>query len=382
MLKPLVVFVVFPLLTASALGAEKRSVDTMRADGGAATGRKQAVWGVIVDPATVTPQQVKTWKDSGVSMVVVILDEEHKPEAYDTAAKAASAGPLELFYWIEVARSRRMASEHPRWMAALGMHDDWQKRFPDSARPGESEIAKAFPWVPITYREAYNAHLARIKGLLAERVAAPYTGVLLNDLQAGPSSCGCGSLLCRWATDYNVESTATKQDGDDVASRFTAEVRKLATGKSVVPVWTTECEDIDLPEKLAPSGRSTHLCGTVPCANTTCPKGFTKQWTALLKDYSGPVGVLALEKELERDSAHAQVTSWIPRAVDYLDTVPPKNGGTSIPHERLWLVIQGYGLSADEQSAARKAAAQCGTGAVLEALVPISQSYEPRIIAR
>ena len=167
-----------------------------------------------------------------------------------------------------------------------------------------------------------------------------------------------------------------------MASRFTAEVRKLATGKSVVPVWTTECEDTDLPAKLAPSGKSTQLCGNVPCAQITCSRAFTKQWMALLKDYDGPVGVLALEKELERDSAHAQVTSWIPRAVDYLDKVPSRNGGTSIPHDRMWLVIQGYGLSAGEQSVARKAAAQCDAGAVLEALVPIPQSYELRLIAR
>jgi hypothetical protein len=380
MLKRLTACAVLALLTTPALGEDKKSVDAAHAGDGAPAGRKQGAWGVIVEPAIVTPDKVKAWKNSGVSMLVMILDEERKPEVYDTAASAASAGRLRLFYWIEVARNPRMAGEHPRWMAALGIHDDWQKRFPNSPRPGEGQVAKAFPWVPITYREAYDAHLARIKGLLAGRAAAPYAGVLLNDLQAGPASCGCGNLQCRWATDYHVASTATKQNGDDVAARFTAEVRKLAAGKSVVPVWTTECEDIDLPANLAPSGKSTHLCGSVPCADTTCPKAFTKQWMALLKDYDGPVGVLALEKELERDPAHAQVTSWVPRAVDYLDRIPSKHGGTSIPHERLWLVIQGYGLAAGERSAARKAAAECGAGAVLEALAPLPQSYEPRLI--
>jgi hypothetical protein len=145
-----------------------------------------------------------------------------------------------------------------------------------------------------------------------------------------------------------VPSTATQLEGDDIAAKFLADVRKLATGKSVVPVWTTECEDIDLPPKLAPGGTSTGLSGSVPCANTTCPKVFTKELTWVLSGYDGPVGVLALQQELERDTAHGHPGRFAPRAVAYLDEVPPKNGGNSIAHDRLWLVIRGDGLSPEE----------------------------------
>jgi len=85
--------------------------------------------------------------------------------------------------------NRKLAAAHPRWMAALGSHADWQKNFKNSPEPGIDEVAKAFPWVPISYREAFDAHLARIEQLL-KRAPPGWRGLLLNDLQAGPSSCG------------------------------------------------------------------------------------------------------------------------------------------------------------------------------------------------
>ena len=48
-----------------------------------------------------------------------------------------------------------MAEAHPEWMASLGMHDDWQKRFPKPPCQRKGR-AKAFPWVPITYRETFK----------------------------------------------------------------------------------------------------------------------------------------------------------------------------------------------------------------------------------
>ena len=334
--------------------------------------RREPVSGVIVEPTGVTPEQVGEWKRGGVNAVAVVLDERHPPEAYGAAAKAASDASVDLYYWVEVARNPAMADAHPRWMASLGMHDDWHQRFPDTPKPGKGEVAKAYPWVPITSREAYDAHLTRVEQLLGRRAAGPYAGMLLNDLQGGPSSCGCGNPLCRWATDYGVPSTATKLDGEDVAARFTSTVAKLVAGKTVVPVWTTECEDIDLPEKLAPGGRSTGLCGGVECANTTCPKAFTKQWTALLDDHEGPLGVLALHEELGRDAA------WVPHAVRYFDMVPPQHGGKAVAPERLWLVVQGDGEEGGP--AVREAAEGRGTGGIFRALVPLKQSFEPRVI--
>src|SRR5262249_14221798 len=155
---------------------------------------------------------------------------------------------------------------HPRWMASLGMHADWQKRFPNVPLPvKDKEVAKAYPWVPIGYRETFDAHLARIKELQG-RAVEPFRGLLLNDLQGGPAACGCGNLQCRWALDYGVPSTADKLEGPDVAARFLTAVRKIAPGKTVIPVWMTECEHDDLAAQLRNGAASTGLCGSVPCA--------------------------------------------------------------------------------------------------------------------
>ena len=70
---------------------------------------------------------------------------------------------------------RQLAAAHPRWMAALGSHEDWQKNFKNFPEPGAGEVAKAFPWVPIGYREAFDAHLARIEQLLKRDPPMLYT---------------------------------------------------------------------------------------------------------------------------------------------------------------------------------------------------------------
>jgi hypothetical protein len=335
---------------------------------------------VIVNPNMVTADQVAAWRARGINAIAVVLDEANAADSYATAAKAAADAAMELYYWIEVARNPAMATAHPRWVASLGIHQDWHRNFPGVPLPGEGEVAKAFPWVPIVYRETYEAHLLRIKDLLSGKAVSPYAGLLLNDLQGGPASCGCGNLQCRWATDYHVPSTATKLDGEDLAARFLAEVRNLAAAKAVVPVWTTECDQIDLPGKLAPGGKSTGLSGDVPCANATCPKAFTKQLAAVTARYDGPIGVLALQEELQRDAAHGHPDSFAPRAMAYLDATLPNNGGRALAHERLWLVIQGHGLSPEQQDVGRRAAMRLNTGAVFQSLVPLEQSYEPRII--
>src|SRR5207247_492759 len=95
---------------------------------------------------------------------------------------------------------------------------------------------------------------------LLKRAPPGWRGLLLNDLQAGPSSCGCGTLQCRWAVDYHVHPTANKLEGDDVAARFVAEVRKRAGDKAVIPVWTTECEEVVLPALGGGSGATEARC--------------------------------------------------------------------------------------------------------------------------
>ncbi|HKS37498.1 MAG TPA: hypothetical protein VJW76_09935 [Verrucomicrobiae bacterium] len=334
---------------------------------------------VLVELETVTPAAVSQWKKERFNAVAVVLDDRASKAACLEAVRHISDGGLDPYWWIEVARNPKMAAAHPRWMAALGMHADWLKNFPNFAEPGADEVAKAFPWVPIGYRESFDAHLERIEQLL-KRVPPGWRGLLLNDLQAGPSSCGCGNLQCRWAIDYDVRPTATKLEGDDVAVRFIAEVRNRVGDGAVIPVWTTECEEVDLPPDKHQGRPGTGLCGTVGCATGACPEVFTKQWSALASGHDGPIGLLALHTALQRTQKEfGGGPGWATNTIEYLDKTVPTHGGKSVLPKRLWMVVEG--LRQDEEATGREAAAKAGVAAVIVARVRIEQSYEPRMLS-
>ena len=328
---------------------------------------------VLVEAEAVTPANLTQWKTEGFKAVAVVLDERTDEPAYRATARHISSAALELYWWIEVARNAKLAAAHPRWMASLGSHDDWQKNFRNLAEPKIGEIAKAYPWVPINYQETFEAHLSRIDQLL-KRVLPESKGVLLNDLQAGPSSCGCGNLQCRWAVDYHVRSTATKLEGDDVAARFVAEVSKRTAGKPVIPVWTTECEEVDLPPDKNRGRPGTGLCGSVGCSTGACPDAFTRQWSALLSAHDGPIGLLALHTAFQRTQKQpGGGPGWVTNAIAYLNQTLPVNGGKPVSADRLWLVVE---------ETAREVAAKVGVGTVIVARAKIDQSYEPRMIPK
>jgi len=334
---------------------------------------------VLAEPAEASAEKISAWKKEGFKGVAMVLDERSSPTLCQRAAKSISGKSLDVYYWIEVGRNPALAEAHPRWMASLGMHQDWQERFPNVVAPLEGEVAKAFPWVSIGYQEAFDANLERVTQLL-KRVPSNYRGLLLNDLQGGPSSCGCGNLQCRWAIDYHADATGTKIEGDDVAAKFITALRQRARGKIIIPVWTTECEAEDLPLKKRTNSFTTGFCGTVPCSHGLCPKDFARQWSTLVKSSGDAVGLLSLHREFSRThKEYGEGPAWIARAVDYVDKTLPQQGGAAFPHQKLWLVVQG--ATKDEELAARRIAAQTGAGAVIVARTKIDQSYEPRVIS-
>ena len=164
---------------------------------------KPAMKGVLVGLGRVSPDFLAAWKAKGVSAVVVPLDDASKRRWQPTAEAVERAG-MTLWPWIEVARNPAMADAHPEWMAAIGAHhDDWRRRFPDAPAKKRGEVIKAWPWVPIGYAPAFDAHRQRLNALLGE-LPGRWAGVFLNDLQGGPLSCGCGNDQCRWALDYGA----------------------------------------------------------------------------------------------------------------------------------------------------------------------------------
>jgi hypothetical protein len=337
---------------------------------------------LLVAPQEITVDRARQWRREGFGTLVVLLAEEFKKEIYQQTENVAAEAELELYYWIEVARNPTLANAHPEWMASLGMHDDWRRNFPRLRQTGGQEVVKAYPWVPIGYRPAFDAQFERVKALLA-RVGPRYRGVLLNDLQGGPSSCGCGNLQCRWALDYHVPKTAEVQAGDDVAARWLAKVQSLIPDRKVILVWTTECEEIDLSADKRAGAAGTGMCGNVGCATSTCPKAFSKQWQALCESHAGPIGALLVENELDRQgSFYGSAGAWITRGLDYLDQVPAQHGAKAVAHDRLWLIVQGENAVGPAEAARRAIAGKTGAAMVVVARARLDQTYEPRIVSR
>ena len=190
--------------------------------------------GALLTAEMASPIRLKELRDQGYNAVVLSLDGD-SAEARQTdrlaAQRIAEAG-FDLWYWIEIARNRQLADDHPQWMASLQGHQEWRRFFKDFPQPNPREVVKNYPWVPILYRETFDAQLARVKELIAARPAAK--GVLLNDLQGPPSACGCGNPVCRWTADYGPLKTATPQ-GDDAAAHFVAAVKKTCGSRSRLP---------------------------------------------------------------------------------------------------------------------------------------------------
>jgi len=167
--------------------------------------------------------------------------------------------------------------------------------------------------------------------------------------------------------------------GDHVVARFLAEVRQRVGNKTVIPVWTTECESVDLPADKNRGRPGTGLCGTVGCATGACPDQFTRQWSALVSSHDGPIALLALHRALQRTQPEfGGGPAWVTNTIAYLGQTLPAHGAKPISTDRLWVVVEGSPSS--DETVARDLASKAGVGAVIVARTQMDQSYEPRMI--
>jgi hypothetical protein len=280
---------------------------------------------------------------------------------------------LELHYWIEIARCPELAEEHPRWMASLQGHPEWRRLHKDFPQPGDNDVVKVYPWTPVLYREAFDAHLKRVEQLLAAR--PPAKAVFLNDLQGAPSACGCGNPVCRWTADYGPLVTATRL-GDDAAAKFVAGVKQIVPAAArVIPVWLTECEEHDKARDA--------LCAGVACYRGICWKAYTRQLTPLARE-ADTLGALLLYKEFSQDGPHyQQPAGWISHALKHgFADQPANHGATPIAPSRLVAVLQGWDVTEAEIQAQIDQARSAGAAGWIVALAKIDQSWQPRIIRR
>src|SRR5439155_8973266 len=208
-------------------------------------------------------------------------------------------------------------------------HPEWRRLFPQAPQPRDGEVVKNYPWVPVLYQETFAAQLQRIADLLHGLPAV--TGVFLNDLQAAPSACGCGNVLCRWTPDYGPVRTATRLP-DDAAARFVAAVRGLVPASTVIPVWTPECEE---QEKDA-------ACAGVACFQGACWREYTAQLMPVARECD-TLAALCLYRAFGRDlPRYGGEAGWVRQALLSFPEMPPKRGGQAIAPGRVVAILQGW----------------------------------------
>ena len=306
-------------------------------------------------------------RSKGFTAVALMLTETNG-DADALLARRINKAELELDYWIEIARNPALADAHPEWMASIQTHQEWRRHFPEFGLIPSNCVVKVYPWVPVSYRETFEAHLRRVAQLLADRPAP--RRLFLNDLQAAPSACGCGNPLCRWTTDYGPLKSATRL-GSDAAAQFVEAVKTIRPGVEVIPVWTTECEEHDHKDQ----------CGGVGCFHGDC----WREWTAQLRSVAAQnetIAALLLYHTFDRDlPVYSQPAGWITSALGFFQQMPLRYQPQGWPAQRLLAVLQGWDVTPAQIDAQTARATEAGTAGIMVVFAPIDQSWSPRKFA-
>lgn len=322
--------------------------------------------GIVVGVSEVSEQSIQQWQKQNWQHVVLMLDDESDSAKVAQAGEKIRAAKLAIEYFWEIARSPKLANEHPQWMASLQGHDEWRRLFPDFPATKSNEVAKTYPWVPVCYQESFDAQFNRISERL-NGLPEP-DRVWLHDLQAAPSACGCGHPLCRWTGDYGPIHTAEPL-GDSAAADFVTKLNERFPKVEFVPIWVTECEEEDEHE----------ACGGVGCFDGICWKAWTRQLSAI-EQVSPVLGVSCFFKAHERNLPRfGETAAWIKSAVSFFETVPAKKKSSSVKPDRLVVVLQGWDVSREEITAQVSKALASKARGILLVQPKVDQSWEPRL---
>jgi hypothetical protein len=324
--------------------------------------------GVLVGSELVTDDRVRDWTNDGINAIVLSLSEDAAARNVKAAARRIQSAGLALYYWIEVGRNPAMAEAHPEWMASLQGHPEWRRHFPGLRESAKDEVVKNYPWVPVGYAEPFDAHLERVAALVKGQPLP--VGVFLNDLQSAPSACGCGNSLCRWTPGYGPIHTATRLSAD-AAEKFASAVQQLMPRARIIPVWTTECEELD--------GVKNGPCAGVGCFSGACWKEFTAQLMPVAAKFDS-LAVLLLYRVFDRDlTRYGAPAGWVKDALDSFRSMPPRRHGKAIAANRLIAILQGWDVSPAQREAQILRSQEAGAAGYVLALAEIDQSWEPRI---
>jgi hypothetical protein len=319
----------------------------------------------LLAPEQVSEKQLAELKAQSYTAVCISLSESNA-SAEVSAATQVGRSALALYYWIEIGRNPTLADAHPEWMASIQTHQEYRRFFPELPKLETNQVIKNHPWVPVLYQETFPVHLERVRRLLEGK--PPPVGIFLNDLQGAPSACGCGNHMCRWTTDYGPLKTATRLP-NDAAAKFVGEVQKLAPKAKIIPVWTSECEEVDAKT----------LCAGVNCFKGTCWREFTAQLRPLA-DASETIAALLPYKAFHRDlPEYGAAAGWISHALNSFSTMPLRYETNGVPPNRLIAVLQGWDVTPQEITAQLDEAQKSRAAGVLVSFMPIEQGWKPRV---
>jgi hypothetical protein len=318
----------------------------------------------LLRPDQVTSELLGQLRNEHYTSVALLITDSVPPETETRAERQIADRSLQLDYWIEIARNPELADQHPEWMASIQTHQDWRRLFPEFGSVPSNAVVKAYPWVPVLYKETFPVHLERVTAMLRSR---PVPGRLfLNDLQGPPSACGCGNSLCRWTTDYGPKKTATRLP-KEAAAQFVSSIKRILPQVEVIPVWTTECEE---PDRKG-------ACAGVGCFRGNC----WDEWTGQLMPLHGQadrIGVLLLDGVFQREPAvYDGPSGWITTALGFFQQMPARYHQSGVPTARLLPVFQGWDVPPDMLERKIDRAAQAGSSGVVVAFAPIDQGWKP-----
>ena len=201
--------------------------------------------------------------------LAIVLDEQTDRQAFAEALRAVRAAGVSPYAWIEIGRDPAAALAHPEWLNTP-WHPEWLAAFPEWRTP-EGMMPALAPWVSVHTRAVFDYALARIASLLEGLRAAGYLqGVFLNDVQGGPTGCGCGNELCRsWdvSPGTKVAPSPFTHTEDYFTVRFMDAVVSACLDLQIVPVVCSECEiGVTIGGIVNPDLTAMH-CHGVTCGN-------------------------------------------------------------------------------------------------------------------
>ncbi len=323
--------------------------------------------GRVVAAGDVTEATVADWKRAGWTAIVLFVGDESNVDQLAKAASHVTAAGFSVEYFFEIARCEELAEAHPEWMGSIQGHDEWRRLYPELRSLNPGEVVKVWPWVPILYRESFDAHMARLDNWLRKLPAAQR--VWLHDLQGAPSACGCGHPLCRWTSDYGKIRTATMLD-DRAAADFLKEIETRFPETNFVPLWVTECEAADEHE----------ACGGVGCFEGLCWKKWAVQLEHVALDHP-VIAASCFYKAHFRDlGRYGDEAAWVTAAVGLFEAIPGQFDGAGVENSRIVAALQGWDVSDAEVEAQFSAANEAGARGSLLVTTRIEQSWKPVIL--